>query len=205
MSKNRMEPKPLKPEEIRDFFDALAEEWDERCYHDPRKLRLIVDLCLLPEGAKILDIGCATGAMTESLLAANPAQVVGLDLSPKMIEQAKAKFSDPRTEFLVADLFEYEETDFDLAMLYSVYPHFMDKAALAQKVADCLKPGGRFMVAHSESRHAINLRHSGGKVEDVSESLRAAEIEVKNWQGLFEIDTLIDHGEFYVVSGTKRA
>ena len=191
-------------DEIRDFFDALAEEWDERCYHDAHKLRLIVDLCLLPEGAKILDIGCATGAMTESLLVTNPAQIVGLDLSPKMIEQAKAKFNDPRASFLVADLFEYPEAGFDLAMLYSVYPHFADKAALAQKVADCLQPGGRFMVAHSESRHAINLRHSGGKVEDVSESLRAAEVEVKNWQELFAIDTLIDHDQFYVISGVKK-
>jgi hypothetical protein len=60
------------------------------------------------------------------------------------------------------------------------------------------------MVAHAESRRAINLRHGAGKPENAPESLPTAVIEVKYWQSLFDIDTLIDNDGFYVISGVKK-
>ena len=53
---------------------------------------------LIPEGARVLDLGCATGDLLARL---NPARGVGVDLSPAMIARARA--NHPGLEFVVGD------------------------------------------------------------------------------------------------------
>ena len=43
---------------VADFFDTLADRWDELCYHDPEKLNDILRRTGLRKGLRILDIGC---------------------------------------------------------------------------------------------------------------------------------------------------
>ena len=54
---------------------------------------------LIPEGARVLELGCATG---EFLARLKPAHGVGVDLSPGMI--AKARAAHPQLELLVGDV-----------------------------------------------------------------------------------------------------
>ena len=82
------------------YFDAVAHRrdfWIERNRYfydaDNAYMRFLV-----PEGARVLEIGCATGQL---LAALNPKHGVGLDISPRMIETAKANF--PQFEFHVGD------------------------------------------------------------------------------------------------------
>jgi len=70
-------------------------------------------------GQRWLDVGCGTGALTESLLArTNPAQVVGVDPSAGFLETARARISDTRTEFRVGDaeLLPFPDRSFDLVV-----------------------------------------------------------------------------------------
>ncbi|WP_295387851.1 glycosyltransferase [uncultured Thiodictyon sp.] len=53
---------------------------------------------LIPEGARVLEIGCGRG---ELLAAVRPAVGVGIDCSPEMIEQAR--LAHPGLQFVVAD------------------------------------------------------------------------------------------------------
>jgi SAM-dependent methyltransferase len=54
-------------------------------------------------GARWLDVGCGTGALTEAICAgAEPASVVGCDPSEPFIEYARRHSSDPRASFVVA-------------------------------------------------------------------------------------------------------
>ena len=71
-------------------------------------------------------------------------------------------------------------------------------------MARCLAPHGRFLVAHSESRAAINGRHHSPPVQAVSTTLRPAAQEAPVWEPFFALDTLIDTPELYVLSGTLR-
>lgn len=48
---------------VADFFDTLADRWDELCYHDPEKLNDILQRTGLRKGLRILDIGCGTGVL----------------------------------------------------------------------------------------------------------------------------------------------
>ena len=75
---------------VADFSDTLADRWDELCYHDPEKLNDILRRTGLRKGLRILDIGCGTGVLESYLLPYSPLQIVGVDISPEMIERHEA-------------------------------------------------------------------------------------------------------------------
>lgn len=88
-------------EKLKELSDALAPhraEWRQKnaFFHedDLRYLKF-----LIPEGAKILEIGCGNG---ELLAALNPAYAVGIDISPAMIGEAKKVF--PHYKFICGDI-----------------------------------------------------------------------------------------------------
>jgi SAM-dependent methyltransferase len=55
-------------------------------------------------GARWLDVGCGTGALTATIRSgADPAAVLGLDPSPAFVAHARERLGDPRTWFVVAD------------------------------------------------------------------------------------------------------
>ncbi|WP_035855505.1 class I SAM-dependent methyltransferase [Cryptosporangium arvum] len=56
---------------------------------------------LLPRGARVLDAGCGTGRVG-GLLAATGHRVVGVDLDPRLIAEARAEH--PGSEWIVGDL-----------------------------------------------------------------------------------------------------
>jgi SAM-dependent methyltransferase len=57
-----------------------------------------------PAGRRWLDVGCGTGALTETILAvADPAGVVGVDPAEGFLANARARIGDPRARFHRAD------------------------------------------------------------------------------------------------------
>ncbi len=149
------------------------------------------------------DIACGTGVLIPQLLQYGPREVLGVDFSSEMIREAQKKFSDPRVRLEAMDLFDCKESGFDTATLYSAYPHFPDKERLAEKIFSLLRPGGRFLLAHSESRATINSRHHSGAAA-VSVPLRPVKEEASVWSRWFTLDILADTESFYLLSGKKR-
>jgi len=109
------------------IFPALAEQTDERRRRtlgtvaldvwsrgDPyegyvgRWSRRVAEPFLrwldLPAGARWLDVGCGTGALTATVLArAEPAGVVGVDPSAGFLAVARTRITDSRSAFLLGD------------------------------------------------------------------------------------------------------
>lgn len=66
--------------------------------------REFLDWLAVAPGARWLDIGCGTGALTEAILdRASPAHVEGLDRSLDYVLHARRRSGDPRAAFVVAD------------------------------------------------------------------------------------------------------
>ncbi len=88
-------------EKIRAWHDELAPSWDDwrrrNAYFHDESLRYLQ--FLIPPGARILELGCATGWLLASL---KPSRGVGVDISPRMVAVAKAKH--PELSFIVADM-----------------------------------------------------------------------------------------------------
>src|SRR4051794_17196954 len=60
----------------------------------------LLDLLAVRPGERVLDLGCGTGHLTAQVAAAGAA-VVGLDLAPAMIEQARRTYA--QLEFVAGD------------------------------------------------------------------------------------------------------
>lgn len=190
--------------EMKQFFNGCAETWDAHCTMNQEKIASIVTLAGIQSGSRVVDIACGTGVMFPEIFSRSPAEVFGIDLSDEMIAKARSKYSDARLHLLASNLFDVHETGFDVAMIFSAYPHFQDKVKLAKQVAEMLKPGGRIMVAHSESRNAINSCHTGKAVNRLSCPLRAVKEEANEFLEYFNMDILADTSDIYLFSGTKR-
>ncbi len=100
----------------------------------------------LEKGAKVLDIGCGNGASAEVLSRELECRVVGIDLSPKMIENGRQRIKDPRIRLEVGDAVNPQavtgDNDF-AAALYNAAIFIIPDAAKSMCAARaCLKPGG---------------------------------------------------------------
>src|SRR5579864_2184272 len=87
---------------------------------------------LPPPPARLLDLGCGTG-WTSVFFARAGYEVVGLDISPDMIEQAEANRERARLDRLDFTVCDYEAMafagEFDAAVFYDALHHAVDEGA----------------------------------------------------------------------------
>ncbi len=99
----------------------------------------------LPAQLDWLDVGCGTGALTQTILQQmQPRSVTGIDPSAGFIDYAKAHVSDPRVTFEVADAqsLPVQSARFDVAVSGLVL-NFVPKPLLAaQEMARAVRPEG---------------------------------------------------------------
>ena len=187
---------------VNEYFNKLADSWDDSAKADPDKLTRIADLCDIMTEQRVLDIACGTGVMFPFLLARNPKVLLGVDICEAMIRKARSKLPDSRLKIIEQDFLALDEVEFDCAICYNAYPHFLDKAAFAKKLRDVLVSGGRFVVAHGSGRDDINTVHKE-RAACVSVELCSAEEEKEWFEPYFNVDMVIDNVDIYVISGTK--
>ena len=193
-------------DEVAAYFNERAGKWDESgCSGESRVQGAVLSLVDLKPGDSVLDLGCGTGVMIPFYLAAKAGKIVAVDVSEKMVKRAREKFgNEPSVELRASDALSLsEDVCFDAVVIYNAYPHFFEKAALAEKVYHLVKSGGRFVVAHGSGRDAIN-RHHEAVAAGVSCGLRAASEESALWADKFEIEALVDTPGFYAFSGVRR-
>ncbi|MHC1770643.1 MAG: class I SAM-dependent methyltransferase [Flexilinea sp.] len=190
--------------EMKAFFDRLASNWDEDCYHNEAKINKILDYAGITANISVLDVACGTGVLFPYYLQRNVKQIVGVDISTEMIAEAAKKFDDPRVELICDDVESVIfDKKFDRCIIYSALPHFEDPARLIRFLADILLPGGRLTVAHSESRAIIDDRHLN-HAYSVSIGLLPEDELAKLFEPFFDVDLIPSNDEMYVVSGVKK-
>ncbi len=139
------------PNRVQGFFDQLAENYDagkeRQGYYYDYLIRIYKER--IPPGASVVDVGCGTGAILDAL---KPARGLGLDLSPRMVELAKAKH--PALEFRAEDIAQpagVADPPYDYVLLSDVVEHLPDVDAALEGlkayggpkttyVATCINP-----------------------------------------------------------------
>jgi ubiquinone/menaquinone biosynthesis C-methylase UbiE len=133
---------------MRKQFDALAPVWDEMRSADAFEPHVAGLAAVDPPPRKVLDLGTGTGSAALAIAQRFPnAEVVGADLSQRMIEHARGrvpKEDEGRIRFEVADASKlpYPDGEFDLVSLANMIPFFDE---LARVVA----PRGFVLVSFS--------------------------------------------------------
>jgi ubiquinone/menaquinone biosynthesis C-methylase UbiE len=102
----------------------------------------------IPRAARrVLDVGCGSGALAVAA-ARSGREVIGVDLSPGMIEHASlAAAHSPNVAFQCGDFFalEFEPHSFD-CIISSATLHHMPADAALNRMSSLLRPGGRLIV-----------------------------------------------------------
>lgn len=109
---------------MREHFDSIASRYDDGKARQARYWRALVRIYqeLVPAGATVLEVGCGTGSLLASL---SPRRGAGLDISPAMVEAARAKH--PELEFWVEDIARPTRRDaFEFVLLCDVLEHLPD-------------------------------------------------------------------------------
>lgn len=135
---------------LRDVFEAWAREGRaEGMEHGhARAARRAFDLLELPREGWYLDVGCGNGYSVRWAAETAPdGWAVGIDLSPAMVERARAaSVAFPNVEFQVAS---FPDTSlphgcFDAVLSMEVIYYLPDMDDALREIARLLVPGGRF-------------------------------------------------------------
>lgn len=203
--------------DIIEFFDRYAPQWDADMIRSDEIIGKILDGAKVEAGKTVLDVACGTGVLIPDYLKRDVAAVTGVDISPEMIQIAREKFLEKtnlekmglgekktRLDFICADAVEVPfERPFDCIMLYNAFPHFPEPEKLIHTLAEYLKPGGTFTVAHGMSRARIDAHHEGA-ASRVSLGLmhedELADIMARD----LEVIVKISDERMYQVTGRKR-
>lgn len=79
-------------------YESYVGRWSRLVAHE------FIEWLALPPAARWLDVGCGTGALTETILGkANPIEADGVDPSHSYLALARKQVRDPRARFYIAD------------------------------------------------------------------------------------------------------
>lgn len=137
------------------------------------------------EGAAILDVGCGTGWLGNSL--ASFGRVTGVDLSPDSIEKGRSKH--PSVELLAGDFLTMDlGRTFDFIVSADALAHFYDQSVFFARIASLLRSGGTFLLMTQNA--AVWERRAGRKPQDAAHIQRFPTLEAIKQQlaSAFEIE-----------------
>jgi trans-aconitate 2-methyltransferase len=159
----------------------MADGWDARQYlkfedertRPPRDLLAQVPL---REPRRVIDLGCGPGNSTELLAARFPGtEVVGLDTSPDMLRQARARL--PGVSFVEGDIATWvPPAATDLLFANAVIQWVPDHPAVLQRLLAALPPGGVLAVQMPDNTNepALALMREVASVGPWAPALAAA-------------------------------
>ena len=139
---------------IQQQFGAAAERYANSSYHQlSPDLDAMLAAVSLDGSERVLDVGTGTGH-TALAFAPRVAEVVGVDFTPAMLEQARRLArargaSNVRFDEGDAMALPYAAADFDLVTCRVCAHHFTDPALAVREMARVLRPGGRLLLVDS--------------------------------------------------------
>jgi len=130
----------------RAYYDDFATGYERERHHGYHALLDELELGVaLPfaDGRDVLEVGCGTGLILGRLNAvARSAE--GVDLSPGMLEKARAR--GLRVREASATELPYGDASFDLVLSFKVLAHVPDLPRALSEMARVCRPGGRVLA-----------------------------------------------------------
>ncbi|TGO29354.1 hypothetical protein BPAE_0016g00780 [Botrytis paeoniae] len=138
-------------------FEGINIDYEKAYQNNKFKIACVTKaISILPSGSKVFDVGCGTGIPVSQMLSQAGLDVVGFDISPKMVQLAQSRV---KGSFSVADMAEYEVEEETFAGVFMIFAHLqMSYAAVhaaVYKYARALQPGGIIVLGQSPGDHHV--------------------------------------------------
>lgn len=108
------------------------------------------DFISLTENSTVLDFGCGMGRVAKELIKTFNCKVIGLDISPSMLQYAKL-YAASLTKFEGTQQYSVPES-VDIALSILVLQHAENPAKEIDNIISVLKPGGIFILLNENKR-----------------------------------------------------
>lgn len=179
----------MEKNEIKIFYDGFTERLlNDFLRGNPRVLSAIEFSVLnIPvEVKRILDIGCGIGWSSYELARHFPGcSVLGIDLSPRLIQRAGHLFSMKNLRFLNLDVTSQEfkllvEGSFDVIVMVDVFEHLdmHTRQDFYQTIASMLNKNGRVLMAFPSPAHLEwYKRYDPDKLQPVDNNVTLADLQ----------------------------
>ena len=133
----------------RAIWDQLAQSYDSKVMGTYAKAYDLTQQAILEEvkpGSRVLEVGCGTGIVSLAI-APHAGEVIGVDLSPRMIQQAKFKAREVNLQnlsFQEADAYElpFDDESFDLVLLTNLLHVVAEPDRALKESRRVLRAGG---------------------------------------------------------------
>jgi cytosine/adenosine deaminase-related metal-dependent hydrolase/ubiquinone/menaquinone biosynthesis C-methylase UbiE len=173
-----------------DVFDTWAQVYDEQ----PNPLLMLEQRCLarmLPDvhGLDVLDTGCGTGRWLQFLAPRRPASLVGVDISPQMLQRASAKLGPVSTLRLGSCIaLPVQNATADLVLASFVLSYIENVEAFARELHRVARPGATVYLSdvHPETAISCNWKRSF-KVNGTEEHLHTMGHSLQQIIDIFQI------------------
>lgn len=178
-------PDAASPEYVAAHFDRFSDTFEDVLqglrYRAPQLIGETLEQCVEPGAVvDVLDAGCGTGLCAPHV-AKHAGRLVGVDLSPGMID--KARTLDTYDQLAVADLTSFmrqHPTAFDVVISADTLVYIGDLTPVFQAAAETLRPGGWLLFTtedHTDDDQTFVLSPTGRYTHAshyVEDALRAA-------------------------------
>lgn len=146
----------------------------------------------------VLDLGSGTGRFTPALADEFGGPVFGIEPSVRMREIALTSAAHPGVTYIDgrAERIPLPDNSCDLALLYLVLHHIVDREAAARELARVLRPGGKLLIRNTFPERDLDLlwlKYFPG----------ATAVEARVFPTLAEIERLFNPAGFDVVELTS--
>ncbi|MFB7712780.1 class I SAM-dependent methyltransferase [Streptomyces sp. NPDC056105] len=147
---------------VQEFFSARAANWDTRFPDDGPRFEAAVAELGLHAGDRVLDAGCGTGRALRALRdAVGPSgAVLGVDLTPAMLEAAVRAGRDHAGSLMLADVTRLPVRSGSLDAVFGsgLVAHLPRPQENLRELARVVRPGGLLALFHPIGRAALAAR-----------------------------------------------
>ena len=161
----------------------------DRCHFDmmtQAQFEQLKALLLREKPARILDLGCGTGEITEAIAQITGVETVGIDFSANAIAAAQARTGGKslKLSFEVMDMddLHFPEGAFDVILAIDTLYFTHDLNLLIRALQRCLKEGGRMAIFYSTHFQPEDLDGSPTpESTPLGLALQACQISYQTW------------------------
>lgn len=137
-------------EKSRESYNKIADDYDNTFdgkYTENFKKKSLGEIIIKPGNNNVLDVACGNGTLLKMLSAKFNIHGYGIDISEKMIENAKAKCPEMLFEVSSCENTSFKNHMFDVVTVCAAFHHFPDIKAFANEAKRILKPQGMLYIA----------------------------------------------------------
>ena len=147
----------------------------------------------IPEGSKVIEIGCGTGYILNSL---NPSRGVGIDISPEMIKVSKDKYPDYDFYLMDAENITIDEK-FDFIIISDTIGYFEDVQRSLDQIRKLCSDDTRIIITY--------FNFLWLPLMNLAETLKLKMPQVRNnWLDIMDISNLLDLSGFDIIRAGRK-